>query len=137
VNGVRPEAPARTPIEDRLDRARKRIDRFEPAEAHAAAAQGAVIVDTRCNDDVCREGRIPGAIHVPLSVLEWRCDPGSEDADDRLTDLDRQIIVVCNDGCSSSLAASSLRDLGFRQAGDVIGGFRGWASAGLPVDPGR
>jgi rhodanese-related sulfurtransferase len=126
--------PARTSITDRLARARSRIERFAPAEADAAAARGAIIVDIRCSDDRRREGTIPSAVHVPLSVLEWRCDPESEDADSRLSDLDRQIIVVCTDGYSSSLAAASLRDLGFQQAGDVIGGFRAWVSAGLLVE---
>jgi rhodanese-related sulfurtransferase len=124
----------RATIEDRLARARRRIDRLTPVEAEAATNRGAVIVDTRCGEDLRREGRIPGAIHVPLSLLEWRCDPDSETADGRLADLGLQIIVVCNDGYSSSLAASSLRDLGFQRAGDVIGGFRAWAGEGLPVE---
>ena len=126
---------ARTTIQDRLDQARQRIERFTPAEANTALTQGAVIVDTRCGDDRHREGFLSGAIHVPLSVLEWRCDPDSRDADGRLSDLERQIILVCNDGYSSSLAASALWDLGFRRVGDVIGGFRGWVDAGLPVRP--
>jgi rhodanese-related sulfurtransferase len=126
---------SRIPIKDRLARARERIDRFTPAEAKAGAEQGAVIVDTRCTEDRHREGQIPGAIEVPLSVLEWRCDPDSNYADDRFSDLDLQIIVMCNDGFSSSLAASSLRDLGFGQAGDIVGGFRAWVNAGLPVIP--
>jgi rhodanese-related sulfurtransferase len=125
----------RTTIGDRLAQARENIDRFTPSEAKAAAAQGAVIVDTRCAEDRRREGLIRDAVEVPLSVLEWRCDPESGYADDRLADLHLQIIVMCNDGFSSSLAAASLRDLGFGRAGDMIGGFRAWMDAGLPVTP--
>lgn len=124
----------RTTIEDRMREARSRIERLTPSEAHAAAARGAIIVDVRCGDDRVRDGEIPGAVHVPLSVLEWRCDPASESADDRVSDLDRTIILVCKEGYSSSLAAATLKDLGFRQPGDVIGGFVAWLSAGLPVD---
>lgn len=127
-------AAARTRIQDLLDEARRRIYRFEPLQADAAAGHGSVIVDTRCDDDRRREGLIPGSIHVPLSVLQWRCDPDSGYADDRLSDLEQQIILVCNDGYSSSLAAASLLELGFHRAGDVIGGFRAWVKAGLPVE---
>ena len=123
-----------TTIEDLLRNARNRIERFTPSEAHAAAARGAIIVDVRCADDRRTDGEIPGAMHVPLSVLEWRCDPASESADPRVSDLDRSIILVCKEGYSSSLAAATLKDLGFRQPGDVIGGFVAWLSAGLPVD---
>ena len=126
--------PARISIDDRLTRARRRIVRYTPEDAHAAVAHGALIVDIRCEDDRRREGLIPGAVHVPRSVLEWRCDPESETANRRLADLDQRLIVVCNDGYSSSLAADSLRDLGFQQAGDVTGGYRAWVKAGLPVE---
>lgn len=125
---------ARISIQARLAEVRRGIARFTPEDAYAAANRGAVIVDTRCEEDRRREGSIPGALHVPLSVLEWRCDPDSETADPRLSDLGRQIILVCNDGYSSSLAAASLGGLGFRRAGDLIGGFRAWAGAELPVE---
>jgi len=125
--------PARVSIEARLALVRSRIERLFPPEALIAAQAGAIVVDTRCEGDRAREGRIPGAVEVPLSVLEWRCDPDSTAADERLADLDRFLILVCNDGYSSSLAAGSLLDLGFRRSGDVVGGFRAWAEAGLPV----
>jgi rhodanese-related sulfurtransferase len=124
---------ARSSIEARLVSIRDRIARLSPSEALAAAQAGAVIVDTRCEDDRIREGRIPNAVVAPRSVLEWRCDPASDTADERLADFDHYLILVCNDGYSSSLAAGSLLDLGFRQAGDIIGGFRAWSVAGLPV----
>ena len=119
---------------DLLAEARARIGRLEPREPHAALADGAILVDTRDNDDRRAEGVIPGSIHVPLSVLEWRADPASEAHDPRLGGLDRRLVIVCNDGFSSSLAAARLHELGFADAADLAGGFRAWKAAGLPVD---
>jgi rhodanese-related sulfurtransferase len=124
----------RLTIDDVLAAARRRISRYTPQEAFAAAEGGAVIVDTRSDGDVRAEGRIPGSVYIHRNVLEWRCDPASGHSDPRVHDLGSQLIVVCNDGYSSSLAAASLVDLGFTFAGDLIGGFRGWAKAGLPVE---
>ena len=124
----------RTTIDEILAQAQERIDRYTPAEAHSAASGGAIIIDTRCEEDRRREGQIAGAVHIPRTLLEWRCDPDSQTADSQLADLDRRLIVVCNDGYSSSLAASSLQDLGFRHAGDLVGGFRAWAAEGMPID---
>jgi rhodanese-related sulfurtransferase len=117
-----------------LDAARSRLERLDPAAALEAAASGAVIVDTRCADACRTSGVIPGSVHVPLSVLYWRLDPTSGHDDKRLSDRTRQVILVCADGYSSSLAAATLRDLGFERATDVIGGFNGWVAAGLPVE---
>ena len=117
-----------------LEAARARLDRLEPAAGLEAAAAGAVIVDTRCADARRTSGIIPGSVHVPLSVLFWRLDPTSGHDDKRLSDRSRQVILVCADGYSSSLAAATLRDLGFERATDVIGGFNGWVAAGLPVE---
>ena len=129
-----PEAPAKT-IADVLAAARKRIRRYAPEAALAAAGEGAVLIDTRSSGDVDREGRIPGSVYIHRNVLEWRCDPSSGHADPRVSDRDARLIVLCNDGYSSSLAAAALVDLGFTKAGDLEGGFRAWARAGLPVEP--
>ena len=125
---------ARQTIGDHLSAARSRIDRFAPREAHQAAAAGALLIDTRRTEQRLATGVIPGAAHIPLSVLYWRLDPTSGHADARFDDLDRQVILVCEDGHSSSLAAATLRDLGFRRAGDLDGGFTAWSAAGLPVE---
>jgi rhodanese-related sulfurtransferase len=93
-----------------------------------------VLVDTRSDGDVRAEGRIPGSVYIHRNVLEWRCDPSSGFSDSRVDRLETPLIVVCNDGYSSSLAAASLVDIGFAHAGDLIGGFRGWVAAGLPVE---
>ena len=124
-----------TTIAAMLAAARARIDRLEPAEALAAQAAGAVVIDTRAGETRAALGTIPGAVHVPLSVLYWRLDPSSEWHDPRLADQARQVIVFCSHGFSSSLAAATLQDLGFPKVADIVGGFEAWAAAGLPVVP--
>jgi rhodanese-related sulfurtransferase len=117
-----------------LVEARSHLVRLEPAQALQAHKNGALLIDTRCTDDRRRLGKIPGAVHVPLSVLLWRLDPTSEHRNPELADRSRQVILFCNDGCSSGLAAASLQRLGFVRATDVIGGANAWIAAGLPVE---
>jgi rhodanese-related sulfurtransferase len=116
-------------ISDVLAAARARIKRYTPEEV---ASSDAVVVDVRCDDVRARDGIIPGSVHVPRSVLEWRCDPSSGYANPGL--VRRSLILVCEHGYSSSLAAASLRHLGL-DAGDLEGGFEAWMAAGLPVAP--
>jgi len=121
-------------IEQMLDDARERIKRLTPKDAAAAQRSGAVIVDTRDSADRKAEGIIPGSVRAHRNVLEWRADPDAELPDPRIADRSLQLIVVCNGGYSSSLAAASLVDLGFAQAGDLVGGYRAWKAAGLPTE---
>ncbi|HEX6761301.1 MAG TPA: rhodanese-like domain-containing protein [Gaiellaceae bacterium] len=116
-------------IQTMLAEARERIVRLTPSEA---AASGGLIVDTRSNDERRRDGIVPGSVHVPLSVLEWRADQTSGHANPILAN--RTLILLCAHGYSSSLAAARLVELGV-DAGDVDGGFEGWRDAGLPVAP--
>lgn len=102
-------------------------------EALAAQQAGAVLIDLRCAADRAREGTIDGALPIALSVLPWRADPESEFRDDRIADRSRSLILICNDGYSSSLGAAWLAEMGFTGAGDVAGGFRAWSAGGLPV----
>lgn len=120
-----------------LDAARLRIERLEPQAAFRAQVEGALIVDTRCAELRRDDGVIPGSVHVPLSVLYWRLDSTSGHADPALTDTERQVVLCCAHGYSSSMAAATLRDLGFSRATDIVGGFEAWAAAGLPVTSGR
>ena len=78
---------------------------------------------------------IPGSAHVPLSVLYWRLDPTSGYDDERWSDPGRQIVLLCTDGYSSTLAAATLRTLGFARATDIVGGFSAWVAAGLALEP--
>ncbi len=123
-----------TTISDLLESARSGFARLGPAETRRALESGALVVDTRCGDARREDGAIPGSVHVPLSVLFWRLDPASPFRDPRLARPDRQVILVCAHGYSSSLAAATLRTLGFERATDLAGGFEAWAAAGMPVE---
>ena len=125
----------RESIEDLRRRVQGQIRRLEPVEALAVAADGALIVDLRSYDERDRSGVIPGSVHIPRSVLEWRLDPDSPYRNSAVADLERRLILVCADGYSSSLAVTSLERLGFVGVGDVVGGFNGWAAAGLETCP--
>ena len=125
----------RRTVDELLAAARARIRRYEPAEALAAQQQGALLVDTRSLDERERDGIVPGSLHVPRSVLEWRLDPASRWHNPHAADLDREVVLLCAHGYSSTLAAATLADLGFRSVGDVVGGFEAWQAAGLPVAP--
>lgn len=124
----------RRSVNDLLAAARERIERLDAGQARAAAEAGAILLDTRCAEQRRETGVIPGSIHVPLSVLYWRLDPASGFEDPRLADPERQVILVCAHGYSSSLAAATLQDLGFARATDIDGGFEAWRAAGLPVE---
>jgi rhodanese-related sulfurtransferase len=125
--------PGRTTIDDLLAAARARLERVESREAPAEVERGALLVDIRSESQRERDGVIPGAIHHPRNVLEWRMDPDSGHSDPAVGGLDRRVIVVCNEGYQSSLAAAVLQDLGFERATDLVGGFQAWRDAGLPV----
>jgi rhodanese-related sulfurtransferase len=129
--------PPRATIDDLLARARARIHRVRPEQALAAQAAGAVIVDIRSESQRAADGAVPGSVWFPRNVLEWRVDPASPAADPRVADLDRELLVLCDEGYQSSLAAASLRALGAARAGDIEGGFRAWRAAGLPIEPAR
>ena len=123
----------RTSVDELLAEARRRIVRREPIAALAAQRDGALIVDIRSDAPRARDGIVPGSLHLPRTVLEWRVDPESPWRNPHVGSLDREVLLLCDHGYSSSLAAATLVDLGFERAGDVIGGFEAWAAAGLPV----
>ncbi len=123
----------RRTIAEMLEEARTSLHRLEPEEAHAAAQNGAVLIDVRCADDRAATGVIPGALPIPLSVLEWRLDPDSESRHPAVDAGRGRVILICAHGYSSSLAARRLQELGLDDATDVIGGFEAWKAHGLPV----
>jgi rhodanese-related sulfurtransferase len=126
---------ARRTIDDLLAEARSRLVRLEPEEALDAQRTGAILVDTRSHDERRREGIIPGSVHIPRSVLEWRLDPDADPAyrNPHVSGLDAWIVLVCAHGFSTSLAAATLQELGFSRATDMVGGFEAWRAGGLPV----
>jgi rhodanese-related sulfurtransferase len=117
-----------------LAAARSVLDRVGPAGALALQEQGALIVDIRPEANRAAEGEIPGSVPIERIHLEWRLDPAGSH---RLPEAHagRPVVVVCNEGYASSLAAADLLRLGVR-ATDLDGGFRAWAAAGLPVREG-
>jgi len=121
-------------VDDLLAEARAALVRLDPNQALDAQRRGAVLVDVRSEDQLRTHGCIPGAIHVPRNVLEWRADPDCAHHDPRIADLDRHLILVCEHGFQSSLAAANLQHLGFSRATDLDGGFEAWQLAGLPVE---
>jgi rhodanese-related sulfurtransferase len=123
-------------IDDLLAEARAGLPhRPSPVEALAAQARGALLVDIRGDDQRRAGGLIPGAVVLARNVLEWRCDPASPWRDASIRGLEQVIIVVCQEGFQSSLAAVALQRLGLRHATDLDGGFAAWREAGLPVVP--
>jgi rhodanese-related sulfurtransferase len=123
-------------VEEMLEDARRRIDRVEPVDAAAEMERdGALLVDIRSESQRARDGLVPGAVFYPRNVLEWRMDPASQYKDPAVGGLDRRVIVMCDGGYQSSLAAANLRELGFARVADLLGGFQAWRDAGLPVVP--
>jgi len=116
----------RRTIDELLADARSGLDRVPAEELAAAQKGGALVVDIRPVEQRARDGELPGAIIVDRNVLEWRLDPSSPDRLREVTDHSRRIIVVCNEGYSSSLAAATLQGLGLHRATDLIGGYQQW-----------
>jgi rhodanese-related sulfurtransferase len=127
----------RTTVDELYAAACRRIGRLEPVAAHAACREGAILVDIRDADARRRSGIVPGSLHIPRTVLEWRVDPGSAWRTPHVSGLDARLILLCDHGYSSALAAAVLVDLGFERMADVIGGFAAWREAGLPVAAAR
>lgn len=112
-------------IDEYLEAARSRLNRVSPEDLGLAMSQGALLVDIRPEPNRVEEGEMPGAIVIDRVVLEWRLAPSS---DARTVEVEpgQQVILFCNDGYQSSLAASTLLDLGVDGATDLVGGYRAW-----------
>ena len=125
--------PGSLGIDDLLAAARARLHRLDPIAVSGALTTGAILVDIRPAAQRAEHGEIPGAIVIERNVLEWRLDPRS---DARLPFADRydlEVIVTCQEGYTSSLAAAALQDLGLHRATDLAGGYAAWRAAGLPT----
>jgi len=121
-------------IDQLLAEARAGLERVTPAQAAEAIAAGAVLVDIRSESQRAQDGLVPGAVFIQRNVLEWRCDPGSPWHDERVSDPGRRLIVMCDEGFQSSLAAALLKRIGLTLATDLDGGLQAWRAAGLPVE---
>ncbi len=114
-----------------LAEARADLDRVPPTELVRELAAGALVVDIRPVDQRQRDGELPEAVVVDRNVLEWRLDPASPHRLDQVDGYEQRIVVVCNEGFSSSLAAATLRLLGLSRATDLVGGFQAWREASI------
>ncbi|MER5278530.1 rhodanese-like domain-containing protein [Streptomyces sp. NPDC002809] len=121
-------------IDELLDRVRTGYERLGPQEAKAAAEEGALLVDIRYAELRERDGLIPGALIVERNELEWRLDPQGSHRAAEAVGHGLRVVVICNEGYASSLAAESLHRLGLYRATDLVGGFQAWRAAGFPVE---
>ncbi|MEV0413604.1 rhodanese-like domain-containing protein [Streptomyces sp. NPDC050448] len=120
-------------IDELLEQVRSGYRRVDAQEAYAASREGALLVDIRYQALRERDGLIPGALVVERNELEWRLDPQGSHRAPEATSHDLPVVVICNEGYASSLAAASLHTLGLHRATDLTGGFQAWKAAGLPV----
>ncbi|MGO4120712.1 rhodanese-like domain-containing protein [Arthrobacter sp. YAF16] len=121
-------SPATLTINELLLESRMGLERVHASDLEREMAAGALVVDTRPVDQRDRDGDLPGAVVIDRNVLEWRLDPSSPHRLPIADNPARRIVVVCNEGYSSSLAAHTLRRLGLTRATDLIGGFQAWAA---------
>ena len=110
-------------IDELLAHARDQLARVHPEDLSRLQAEGALVVDIRPVEQRQRDGELRGALVIDRNVLEWRIAPSSPN---RVVDIDhmRTVIIVCNEGYQSSLAAATLRQLGVEGATDLIGGYQ-------------
>lgn len=121
-------------IDELLERVRAGYERIGPREAYDSAQAGAaLLVDIRYAALRERDGLIPGALVVERNELEWRLDPRGSHRLPEATGHDLRVVVICDEGYASSLAAECLHRLGLHRATDLAGGFQAWRAAGLPV----
>jgi rhodanese-related sulfurtransferase len=106
--------------------ARRRISRVGPGELESLAAAGALIIDIRPVAQRAEEGELPGALIIERNVLEWRLDPSGDHRIPEVRDYEQPVVVVCSQGYASSLAADTVRALGYTRAADLIGGYQAW-----------
>ena len=112
-------------IDELLEAMRRKLPaRPTAAELPALFDRGALVVDIRPAAQRERDGELPGAIVIDRNVLEWRLDPTSPHRIPEAVDPDREIVIVCNEGYASTLAAATLQDLGLTGATDLDGGFQ-------------
>ncbi|MGC4760310.1 rhodanese-like domain-containing protein [Micromonospora trifolii] len=125
--------PGSRGIDEILAAARARLHRLDPERAHLAYRTGALLVDIRPAAQRAAHGVVPGSLVVERNVLEWRFDPRCPARLPQAVDYDVPVVILCQEGYTSSLAAAALQDVGLHRATDVVGGFAAWRIAGLPA----
>jgi rhodanese-related sulfurtransferase len=118
--------PDESAVNRLLEESRRELERVEAEDLASVQADGALVVDIRPVEQRERDGELPGALVVDRNVLEWRLDPSSPDRLPVAEDPDRRVVLVCNEGYASSLAAETLQRIGLRNATDLSGGYQAW-----------
>jgi rhodanese-related sulfurtransferase len=120
-------------VKELLAQANAAVPKISPAEArNAMESEGALIVDVRDAPELQTNGKIPGALHVPRGMLEFRADPESPYYNNAFS-KDRKIILHCASGGRSALAGKVLKDFGFTQVYN-LGAFKDWVESRGPVE---
>jgi rhodanese-related sulfurtransferase len=119
-----------------LARARLGLRRVDPHQAKQIGDEGGLLIDIRPAAPRAEFGEVPGALIVERNNLEWRLDPGGSHRLPEAENPDRPVVVICQEGYASSLAAASLIGVGRTAVTDLDGGFAAWKRAGLPTTPG-
>lgn len=122
-------------VDELFEHARAQLTRLTPEEALAAQRDGAHLVDIRGDAQRAADGAVPGARVIARNVLEWRLDPASEHRDDAVAHASARVVLICDEGYQSCLAAATVKRFGLADVTDVVGGFQAWRAAGLPVEP--
>jgi rhodanese-related sulfurtransferase len=128
--------PGARTVDELLAQAREGLQRLSPVDTLLARDRGALLVDIRPQSLRRAVGEVPGSIAVERNVLEWRLDPRSAHRLDVVQGYDQEIVVICQEGYTSSLAAAALQLLGLHRATDLEGGVVAWRTSGLPLRPG-
>jgi len=113
-------------IDELLADARSHLRRVRADELLRLVDDGALVVDIRPVELRTRDGEMTGALVVDRNVLEWRLDPASAHRIPEIRGYDQTVVVVCNEGYASSLAARTLQQLGLTNATDLVGGYQAW-----------
>ena len=118
---------------DMVAEAKAQVENLTPKQAAEEAKNGAVIVDIRDGEELQKESNVPGAVHVPRGMLEFRADPSSPYHNAALKP-DKRVILHCASGGRSALAAKTLKEMGYSNVAHLDGGFTAWKKQGLPVE---
>jgi rhodanese-related sulfurtransferase len=119
-----------------LAQARLGLRRVDPHQAKQIVDDGGLLIDIRPAAQRAEFGEVPGALIVERNNLEWRLDPGGSHRLPEAGDPDRPVVIICQEGYASSLAAASLLEVGRSAVTDLDGGFAAWKRAGLPTTAG-
>lgn len=119
---------------DLVTEAKSRIENLDPDAVEDELRNGdAVLVDIRDAPELEEDGRIPGAVHIPRGMLEFRADTTSPYHQQPL-DPSRRVILHCASGGRSALAAQTLQEMGYGDVSHLDGGIKAWKEAGKPTE---